>query len=562
MKSYRIQFVKGALLGKEFLVGETPVIVGRSRGSDIRIPDEIEYQDVSRSHIMLVNQGDALLAVNMSSHSTLINGQEMPLNHKTQLVSGAIITMGSSTEFRVLEPSDEMFELKPDETQDEEEEDRKPSGNTQATVYGEISSASAKTSAVDTSATMNAQTGSLASPMTGDLVGADDDAPDDVPFIADSDAEEPNVKPHGAPPPTDVPPGTVPPGTVLVSQEELDKLIEERRKVRLFKTYKRVIIFGGSFLILAAAYLFMRPHPETELTWPKRVDGQFDDEQIEFNTELGAQGVGVLCPKDQRMRKLEGSNGVSVVETYIGRDRDVPLHLKLVCEKSRDFLVKSRNQLFDEKRRKLEEAGGWNFLATSPVGFLGPNNGIPYREVQYLRSEKTASETLQWFGHLIFAVHGDCILTFTREIPAVEQWRGGTFLARETMLLFGDQIINGHWEGRHDFRDEPIESMLAEADGLLSLRSPLLWKDAEFLLQSVMIKSGGSGEHYEEALKRLVKLRGDQRTEFNRLKALANKEKAFKKSVKDISPALEEALRVFSSPDDRRNVMLKKGRWE
>ncbi len=557
MKSYRIQFVKGALLGKEFIVGETPVIVGRSRGSDIRIPDEIEYQDVSRSHIMLVNQGDALLAVNMSSHTTLINGQEMPLNHKTQLVSGASITMGSSTEFRVLEPSDEMFELKPDETQDEEEEDRKPSGNTQATVYGEISSA--KTSAADTSAPINAQTGNLAAPMTGDLEGEDDDAPDDAPFIAD--AEEPDVKPPDAPPPTNAPPtGKV--DTVIVSQEELDKLIEERRKAKLFKTYKRMVIFVGSFLVIAVSYLCMRPHPETELTWPKRDDGQFDDEQIDFKTALGEMAIGVLCPHDERTSVRESSNGVTVVDTYIGRDRDVPLHLKLTCEKSQDHLKKSRNQLFDEKRRKLEEAGGWNFLATSPVGFLGPNNGIPYREVQYLRSEKTASETLQWFGHLIFAVHGDCILTFTREIPAVEQWRGGTFLARETMLLFGDQIINGHWEGRHDFRDEPIESMLAEADGLLSLRSPLLWKDAEFLLQSVMIKSGGSGKHYEEALKRLVKLRGDQRTEFNRLKALANKEKAFKKSVKDISPALEEALRVFSSPDDKRNVMLKKGRWE
>lgn len=558
MKSYRIQFVKGALLGKEFLVGETPVIVGRSRGSDIRIPDEIEYQDVSRSHVMLVNQGDALLAVNMSSHTTLINGQEMPLNHKTQLVPGASITMGSSTEFRVLEPGDEMFEVKSDETQDEEEEERKPSGNTQVTVYGEASSA--ETKAALTSATVNAPTGDLAAPMTGALEDDDDDVADDAPFIAE--AEEPDVKPHGMPPPTDVPPGTVPPGTVLVSQEELDKLIEERRKVRLFKTYKRVVIFVGSFLVIAVSYLCMRPHPETELTWPKRDDGQFDDAQIDFKTALGEKAIGVLCPHDDRTSVRASSNGVTVVDTYIGRDRDVPLHLKLTCEKSRDHLMKSRNQLFDEKRRKLEEAGGWNFLATSPVGFLGPNNGIPYREVQYLRSEKTASETLQWFGHLIFAVHGDCVLTFTREIPAVEQWRGGTFLARETMLLFGDQIINGHWEGRHDFRDEPIESMLAEADGLLSLRSPLLWKDAEFLLQSVMIKSGGSGKHYEEALKRLVKLRGDQRAEFNRLKALANKEKAFKKSAKDGSPALEEALRVFSSPDDKRNVMLKKGRWE
>ena len=558
MKSYRIRFVKGALSGKEFQVGETPVIVGRSRRSDVRVPDEIEYQDVSRSHVMLVNQGDVLLVVNMSSHKTMVNGQEMPPNHKARLVPGASLTMGSSTELRVLEPNDETFEGRSEETQAEVEEERKPSDNTLATVYGEMSSAGTK--AALASAAVNVPTGDLAAPMTGALEGDYDDATDAAPFVADAD--EPDVRapvPHQSAAES---PLTQPLGTVIVSPEELQKLIEEHQKAKLLKTYKRVAIFVGSFMVIAIAYLCMRPHPETELTWPRRGDGRFDDEQIAFKTVLGERAVGVLCPHDGRTSVWTTSNGVTVVNTYVGRDRDVPLRLKLVCEKSRESLKKSRNQLFDEKRRKLEEAGGWNFLAASPVGFLGPDNGIPYREVQYLRSEKTASETLQWFGRLIFAVHGDCLLTFTREIPAVEQWRGGTFLARETMLQFGTQMIDGHWEGRSDFRDEPVESMLAEADGLLSLRSPLLWKDAEFLLQSVMIKSGGSGKHYEEALKRLVKLRGSQRTEFNRLKALANKEKAFKRSVKDVSPALEEALRVFSSPDDRRNVILKKGRWE
>lgn len=558
MKPYRIRFVKGTLDGKEFQIGETPVIIGRSRGSDIRIPDEIEFQDVSRSHVMLVNQGDALLAVNMSSHKTLIDGHEIPPSHKARLVRGARITMGESTEFRVLEPDDGMFELKPDETQNEEEEERKPSGNTQATVCAETSPD--ETKSTQTFATANAQTGDLTASMTGALEGDCDDAAGNAPFIAE--AAEPDALPDDAHilSNTALPTDQFP--TVIVSQEELDKLIEDRRKAKLFKTYKRMVVFAGSFLAVAVSYLCMRPHPETELTWPKRADGRFDDKQIVFNTPLGENAVGILCPYGGRTRVRAPGNGVTVVDTYIGRDRDVPLRLELTCEKSPLYLTKSRNALFDEKRRMLEESGGWNFMATSPVAFLGPDNGIPYREVQYLRSEKTATETMQWFGHLMFAVHGDCALTFTREIPAVEQWRGGAFLARETLLMFGNQIIDGHWEGRNDFRDEPIESMLAEADGLLSLRSPLLWKDAEFLLQSVMIKCGGSGKNCEEALKRLVRLRGDQRTEFNRLKALANKEKAFMNSQKEVSPALEEALRVFSSPDDKRNVLLKKGRWE
>lgn len=553
MRSYRIKFVKGALLGHEFSIGVTPVIVGRSRGSDIRVPDEVEFQDVSRSHIMLVNQGDVLLAVNMSSHTTLINGQEIPLNHKAQLTLGASITMGSSTEFRVLEPSDEMFEVKPDETQDEEEEERKPSGKTQATVFGEMSSGESKV--VGSAAPTNVLTGDLTGPMTGALE-ADPDGPDDAPFVADE--EEPANEKDPDVPKT----GTVPGATVLISPEELVALIEANRRAKLLKTYKRVSIYVGSFLALAIAYFCMRPNPETKLTWQRRADGKYDDKQILFNTALGENAVGILCPQDNRTNTRTFSNGVTEVNTYIGRARDVPLRLKFVCEKNRANLTKSRDQLFDEKRHQLEESGGWNFLATSPVGFLGPNNGIPYREAQYLRSERSSSETMQWFGHLIFAVHGDCALTFAREIPAVEQWRGGNFLARETMLMFGDQIIDGHWEGRPDFRDDSVESMLAEADGLLGKRSPLSWKEVEFLLQSVMIKSGGSGKSFDEAHKRLVQLRTEQRLEYNRLQAEEKKDDVMVKPSKQMSASMAAALRVFSSPDDKRNYLLKKGRWK
>lgn len=557
MKSHRIKFVKGALLGQEFLIGETPVIVGRSRGSDIRIPDEVEFQDVSRTHVMLVNQGDALLVVNMSSHTTEVNGREMPLNHKMQLASGMSVTMGASTEFRVLEPTDEAFEIRSDETQDEEEKEHSPSGKTQATIFG--TSAGVVSAAEQTSAPTHVppkdETGELTGPMTGALEGEADE-PEDAPFVADED--EPVEEPKPAAPPT----GTLPPGTVPCMPEELDELLRINRIRRLRKTYKRVGISVGSFLIIAVAYLCMRPHPETELTWQLNAEAKLDDIQIEFKCSLGAETVGALCPNDSRMNVRSFSNGVTVVDTYIGRDRDVPLRLKFSYERNQTFLRKSRDQLFDEFRRRLEEAGGWNFLATSPMGFLGPNNGVPYREVQYLRSERNETDTFQWFGHLMFVAHGDCAITFMREIPALEQWRGGAFLARETMLLFGDQIIDGHWEGRSDFRDDPLEDMLAEADGLLSRRSSLLWKDAEFLLQSVMIKSGGSGEYFDEALKRLLKLRGDQQVEFNRLKALACKEDSFGDSGNESSPALEEALRIFSSSEDRRNMLLKRGEWE
>lgn len=558
MKSHKIKFIRGALLGLEFPVGDRLIYIGRGHDSDVRIPDKIGFQDVSRVHIMIFTRGDELLAVNMSSHRTLVNEQEVPCNGQITLTPGMHITMGMSTEFCVLEAGDEPFEIQSNGKTEGEERDEESASSvrTQATLFGDASAAAAGDN--NTVAPTNVPTGALIGPKTGDM---EEDGINgaDAPFFPIPEEKPQPENPQNVQnqqkarkPGTDVIP------TPIVSPEDIAALIAQHRQYEKFKFYKRVGIFGGCFLMLVIAYFAMRPHPETNLSWPRKGDGKFDDKQMEFASSLGKGAVGVLCPCDARMNVRVFSNGVTVVDTYIGRDRDVPLRLRFSCERSRVFLKKTREVLFDEKRRKLEDAGGWNFLAASPLGFLGPNNGVPYREVQYLRSERSETGSTQWFGHLIFAVHGDCVLTFTREIPAVEQWRGGTFLARETMLLVGDRVVNGHWEGRPDYRDEPLESMLAEANGLMSLRTPLHWKDVEFLLQSVMIKSGGSGPQFTEALKLLMKLREEQRMEFNRLKVLARSDRILHNGT----AALEEARRIFSSPDDKRSVLLKKGRWE
>ena len=129
------------------------------------------------------------------------------------------------------------------------------------------------------------------------------------------------------------------------------------------------------------------------------------------------------------------------------------------------------------------------------------------------------------------------------------------------MVNFSEQAVFGYWEGRPDFRDEPVEDMISEAEGLLSRKAPLLWREVEYLLQSAMIKSGGEGRDFEDARKKLVKLRTDQKREFNRLKAASRRLKLNEAGKADVS-AHEEAIRVFSSPDDRRNSLLKRGKWE
>lgn len=389
--------------------------------------------------------------------------------------------------------------------------------------------------------------------------------PSSNPTIRVKEVVEPNPVPKAPPPQSPRPTDRY--KTPLLTPEDKKELADEGRKRMLWRTYRRVGMLAFGFLLLAGAYYWMSPHPEKRLTWQRQANGKnYDVRDLELKTPLGENGIGVTCPNDSRLRIESGSNGITEIRTFLGRDREVPLRLKFVCEQNSDYLVKSRTQLFAMIRKRLDVAGGWNVLSVAPEAFLGLDNGIPYREIQYLRSEKDLKSGKgmieQWYGYLIFFVHGDCVFTFTREIPAVEQWRGGGLLVREKMLWFEQRIIDGHWEGRPDYRDRPIDDMLAEVDGLLALRTAIHWREVEFLLQSVLIRSGGTGKSSDEAMKRLIKLRTAQRVEFNRLKALACQEIALGVKGKGRHPSLDEALRVFSSPDDRRYTLLKKGHWE
>lgn len=571
--AYRIKFIKGALCGREFQIGAAPLIVGRSHKCDVHVPDETDYQDISRNHVMLIPQGDSLFVLNMSSRLTRVDGLKIPANHRMQVDVGVKIGMGKSTEFRIESddgglPAASVSDVATSDVASPET----GACETNATMFapdtampnGTLDVAAAMPTAMATAAATSAMTAAATSAATSVPAALAADAPDDSAmdiFTADEDDGEPDVdrqKTQGVD-------QTIAGRTVLISPEELASLIAANRTAKRRKTYRRMIVMVVASAIFAIAYLLMRPHPETSLTWPCDSTGHFDDRDVVLSSPIGDKCVTLLLPNDARAKVSESSNGVAVASTYIGRDRDVNLRLRIVQRKDRAFLKKSRYQLFDEERQRLEEAGGWNFLSTSPMGFLGVDNGIPYFEVQYLRSDKMASdEVRQWFGYLLFAVHGDCSIRFTREIPAIEQWRGGAFLARETMMNFDAKVIDGHWEGRPDFRDDPVEAMLAEADGLLSRRSPLHWQEVEFILQSVMIKTEGHGPQFDGAMKRLMKLRGDQRKEFNRLKAQSQTERTLKggKRGKEAGPALEAARRIFSSPDDMRCELLKRGRWE
>ena len=99
-----------------------------------------------------------------------------------------------------------------------------------------------------------------------------------------------------------------------------------------------------------------------------------------------------------------------------------------------------------------------------------------------------------------------------------------------------------------------------EAAGLLARKSPILWQETEFLLQSALISCGGHGEEAERLLAMLRELRANQKHEYRQFKVAWYQANRVRDKV-GCRRVLESALKVFSSPDDRRNGLLKKGAW-
>jgi len=238
-----------------------------------------------------------------------------------------------------------------------------------------------------------------------------------------------------------------------------------------------VLVFVLAFFAVAIGYYLVQPHPEKVLTWPRLPSGAYDVNNIKLESPFGDNALWLCVPGGPYLQSVKETNGVIRVGTRLGARRDVPFWVSFLCERSTNVVTESRERLFERKKGELASEGSWNFQAMTPLAFRGLDNGMPYLEAQYLRSVRNGTETEQRYGHLLFAVWGDCILTMLREIPAVEQWRGGAILAAEPLLMVGQDALKVRWEGRPDYRDEPTEAMLSEADALLASKASMRWPE-------------------------------------------------------------------------------------
>ena len=321
---------------------------------------------------------------------------------------------------------------------------------------------------------------------------------------------------------------------------------------------------GLVFVTFSVIYVFfVKTSPEKVLTWPRKENGRPDSRQFVSDSPLGPKLIGLEYPNHPSAKVTVETNGifrVSVV-SRLGKYRDVPFVTTLTIKRDPYSLVQDRETTFSRWRLEREEKDGWNFQSFSPHEFIGFEHGIPYINAQYLRSVKTKEESMQYFGYLLFARMADYVITVAREIPAEERWRGASVLSANVGLLTSRSLWKSQWEGSSFIRRADPVKLLAEADGVLASKSTHRWGEVEFLLRSALVQSYGKDEKaFNKIHARWIDLRERQEREFARLQSKFM-EKQVMRDKKAGDAIIADAIKVFSSPDDRRNMLLLKGRW-
>lgn len=596
----KIRFTTGSLAGRTYALKDGIAVVGRSHDCHVRIPKE--FSSVSKRHLLLAKTPEGISLTNNSSHAntTFVDGASIPPGHKVFLRDGSVVRVGrqdTAAEFLIDDGDGAAYSGLEEATRGD-----RPTSTVGAATARMTSGAATQITKAGTVGTVMTALRQTGLPAAEGLVTERESHGGGTTQIASGETTGtamPTSQSAGLPtfgtriPETFSPkhqkalmdqdlgaaaePGTqsslddektLPPGgTFKVDPEEIKKLIDEAIHIRKRRSALRFAVVVGVFLLSAITYYLLRPRPESELTWPKRADGSYavcrrtipvplatEDEKVSFT-------IGV--PEDARMVESVVSNDVSTtkrVQSYIGSARDVPLFVEAYCFRNPGSVDKTSKNRFDVYMRGLEEAGSWNVLSLRPMSFTGRDNGVPYFEAKYLRTIQSKTSTEQRFGYLMFIAYGDLSIVITREIPAIEQWRGSTLLAREILLSIGSSALDVRWEGRPDFRDSPVEELLSEADGYLSRKTPQLWKEVEFLLQSAMIKSVLEKSNPSGIRDKLRDLREKERLEFRRLHAMwENSNRLGDKAGCDA--IISEAMNVFTK-SDRRSWLLMKGMWK
>ena len=196
-----------------------------------------------------------------------------------------------------------------------------------------------------------------------------------------------------------------------------------------------VVVFGG--------FLYMEFNYENPVTWPGEVTTQYNDG--EFRIELPPAGKFLIYfPKDKLTKIIESEDKTSCdVMTLLGKNCDVPFHLRLIVRTLPDGYLVPRKKSFEKWVETATEKQGFAFTSLPEQKFYTPENtGYPYYSVGYKRSDKN----FQWQGWVSYLRYHNKEIIFLREVPFRHFWRAERVLERFNCFVVSPDARLSYWE--------------------------------------------------------------------------------------------------------------------
>ena len=346
--------------------------------------------------------------------------------------------------------------------------------------------------------------------------------------------------------------------TRAAAPEEIEFLkVAEQKKVKTRLMLGLAVVIP--LLLLVIIFRPKTPPPEKEFEWPKNEAGEYlDGYEAAPSGGLKDGGYDLCFPATPGFKKRSIAGGV-VVESLIGRDRDIPVRVYLQEEQDKKFAGMSRTAFVEDWIQQMTASGGrWNFDRPSPIAiFQGKENGIPGTRMTYQRDGDGT-----WFGVATVIRYGIRRIAIRAEAPATERARAERILSAQFFRPSLD-FLRAYWEPASELPKMLEADILRQVRQELDRMAPATWIQTESLLAGLLTKVVGAGnpEVEAEALGMLTRLREREALWFNS-QQLAFDSALMQGSLGKARKIAEFSKGIFSNPEDQRYYTVRKWKVE
>ena len=346
--------------------------------------------------------------------------------------------------------------------------------------------------------------------------------------------------------------------TRYASAAELEDL---RRFSRSQRRRKRVVLGVGILfflLIIGGGYVLSELELENPVTWPGEVSGVYNDGEFRLEIEPGGKCLVYFPRTPATVTKQEGNN--CEIMTALGRNMDVPFHIRFTVETVPDGYRTTRRKSFDAWRKRVSEQNGFAFLDDPKQDFYCPSeSGFPYYRLQYTRQDKN----FRWQGYASYMRFHDKELVLLREVPANHFWRSDRVLQTFGAFVGAPQMVDRYWEIPETRMPEESTRLLQRAG--LELRKNIavaVWDELDWMLRTLLCRAYETGDPVliAAAFPLWREFREKQQVWYAQ-SCLAYQTYQTAEDREGMNRIINECLRRFPSPDDLRHVKIMKNVW-